>query len=150
MNGLDGCSACRHTDHRHSHSAQRAVRTICARSAKPRSPWTAAPAATPDAAEAITSTKARLDPGGLLTTGFTSNYRPEIVMNHIYFTALPNGAGLAAEVAALDDSEPHVYEVEPTGPYENDRMSPTRSSRKSDPVISGTVQPTMVSYGERC
>ena len=138
-------------DHRHSHSAQRAVRTICARSAKPRSPWTAAPAATPDAAEAITSTKARLDPGGLLTTGFTSNYRPEIVMNHIYFTALPNGAGLAAEVAALDDSEPHVYEVEPTGPYEND---PNVTGKKfpGNPTRSylGQSVPTMVSYGERC
>ncbi len=92
-----------------------------------------------------------MDPGGLLTTGFTSNYRPEIVMNHIYFTALPNGAGLAAEVAALDDSEPHVYEVEPTGPYEND---PNVTDKKfpGNPTRSylGQSVPTMVSYGERC
>lgn len=29
-----------------------------------------------------------------------SNYRPEVVMNHIYFTALRDGAGLAAEIAS--------------------------------------------------
>jgi rifampin ADP-ribosylating transferase len=53
-------------------------------------------------------TKAALRPGDLLTPGFNSNYRPEIVMNHIYFTALRDGAGLAAEIAALDGSTPHV------------------------------------------
>ena len=37
--------------------------------------------------------------GDLLTAGRRSNYKPEIVMNHIYFTALRDGAGLAAEVA---------------------------------------------------
>ncbi|WP_278255413.1 NAD(+)--rifampin ADP-ribosyltransferase [Nocardioides convexus] len=42
-------------------------------------------------------TKADLVVGDLLTAGFRSNYRPEVVMNHIYFTALVNGAGLAAE-----------------------------------------------------
>ena len=45
-------------------------------------------------------TKAQLRPGDLLTAGFHSNYRPEIVMKHIYFTALRDGAGLAAELAA--------------------------------------------------
>jgi len=65
-------------------------------------------------------TKAELRAGDLLRAGFNSNYRPEVVMNHIYFTALRDGAGLAAEIAALDGSTPHVYEVEPTGPFEND------------------------------
>lgn len=86
-------------------------------------------------------TKAALNPGDLLTAGFHSNYRPEIVMNHVYFTALVAGAGLAAEIAALD-SEPHVYEVEPTGPFENDPNvtdkkfpgNPTRSYRSSQPI----------------
>jgi hypothetical protein len=41
-------------------------------------------------------TKADLQVGDHLTAGFRSNYRPEIVMNHIYFTALRDGAGLAA------------------------------------------------------
>lgn len=35
-----------------------------------------------------------------LTAGRPSNYRREIVMNHIYFTARVDGAGLAAEIAA--------------------------------------------------
>ena len=64
-------------------------------------------------------TKADLQPGDLLTAGFRSNYRPEVVMNHIYFTALRNGAGLAAELAA-GSGEPRVYEVEPTGAFEDD------------------------------
>jgi rifampin ADP-ribosylating transferase len=87
-------------------------------------------------------TKAALLPGDLLTAGFNSNYRPEIVMNHIYFTALLDGAGLAAEIAALDGSTPHVYEVVPTGPFENDPNvtdkkfpgNPTRSFRSKAPL----------------
>ena len=86
-------------------------------------------------------TKADLQVGDLLTAGFRSNYRPEVVMNHIYFTALVNGAGLAAELAA-GDREPHVYEVEPTGDFENDPNvsdkkfpgNPTRSYRSAAPV----------------
>lgn len=86
-------------------------------------------------------TKAHLSPGDLLTAGFNSNYRPDVVMNHIYFTALPDGAGLAAEIAALE-GVPHVYEVEPTGDYENDPNvtdkkfpgNPTRSYRSMAPL----------------
>ncbi|GAB4585881.1 hypothetical protein Ntsu_37130 [Nocardia sp. IFM 10818] len=44
-------------------------------------------------------TIADLRVGEFLTAGRPSNYRPEIVMNHIYFTALVDGAGLAAEIA---------------------------------------------------
>ncbi|GAB3146997.1 NAD(+)--rifampin ADP-ribosyltransferase [Microbacterium neimengense] len=88
-------------------------------------------------------TKVRLSPGDLLVAGHRSNYRPEVVMNHIYFTALVDGAGLAAEIAARDDDEtPHVYEVEPTGPFENDPNvtdkkfpgNPTRSYRSAAPL----------------
>jgi rifampin ADP-ribosylating transferase len=83
-------------------------------------------------------TKADLRVGDLLTAGFRSNYRPEVVMNHIYFTALRNGAGLAAELAA-GDGVPRVYEVEPTGEFENDPNvtdkkfpgNPTRSYRST-------------------
>ncbi|MFI5099011.1 MAG: NAD(+)--rifampin ADP-ribosyltransferase, partial [Actinomycetes bacterium] len=32
-------------------------------------------------------TKADLRVGDLLTAGLRSNYRPDVVMNHIYFTA---------------------------------------------------------------
>lgn len=86
-------------------------------------------------------TKADLQVGDLLTAGFRSNYRPEIVMNHIYFTAVANGAGLAAELAAGEGS-PRVYEVAPTGEFENDPNvtdkkfpgNPTRSYRSTAPI----------------
>lgn len=92
-------------------------------------------------------TKADLQVGELLTAGFRANYRPEIVMNHIYFTALRDGAGLAAELAA-GDGEPRVYAVEPTGEFENDPNvtdkkfpgNPTRSYRSTAPLrIVGEV-----------
>jgi hypothetical protein len=86
-------------------------------------------------------TKADLRVGDFLTAGFRSNYRPEVVMNHIYFTALPDGAGLAAELAA-GDGAPRVYAVEPTGAFEDDPNvtdkkfpgNPTRSYRSSAPL----------------
>src|SRR4051812_29286282 len=92
-------------------------------------------------------TKADLQIGDLLTAGFRSNYKPEIIMNHIYFTALPNGAGLAAALAPGDGRE-RVYIVEPTGSFENDPNvtdkkfpgNPTRSFRSKAPLkIVGEV-----------
>ncbi|GLV87513.1 ribosomal subunit interface protein [Streptomyces lavendulae subsp. lavendulae] len=87
-------------------------------------------------------TKAELQVGDHLTAGFRSNYRPDIVMNHIYFTALRDGAGLAAELAA-GEGTPRVYAVEPTGKFENDPNvtdkkfpgNPTRSYRSRDPLL---------------
>ena len=86
-------------------------------------------------------TKADLREGEFLNPGFNSNYRPEIVMNHIYFTALMPGAGLAAELA-LGEGAPRVYIVEPTGAFENDPNvtdkkfpgNPTRSYRSAAPL----------------
>ncbi len=86
-------------------------------------------------------TKADLRVGDLLVAGRRSNYRPEVVMNHVYFTALLDGAGLAAELAA-GDAAPRVYRVEPTGPYEDDPNvtdkkfpgNPTRSFRTREPL----------------
>ena len=92
-------------------------------------------------------TKADLQVGDLLSAGNRSNYRREIVMNHIYFTALPDGAGLAAELAA-GDAAPRVYAVEPTGAFEDDPNvtdkkfpgNPTRSYRSREPLrIVGEV-----------
>lgn len=90
-------------------------------------------------------TIADLRVGDLLTAGYRSNYRPEVVMNHIYFTATIDGAGLAAEIAAelaKGGAVPRVYAVEPTGPFENDPNvtdkkfpgNPTRSYRSSAPL----------------
>jgi rifampin ADP-ribosylating transferase len=86
-------------------------------------------------------TKADLQIGDLHTAGFESNYYPEIIMNHIYFTALKNGAGLAAALAK-GDGEERIYIVEPMGQFENDpnvtdkkfQGNPTRSYRSQDPV----------------
>ncbi|GAB3995344.1 NAD(+)--rifampin ADP-ribosyltransferase [Nocardioides marmoraquaticus] len=86
-------------------------------------------------------TKADLEVGDFLTAGRRSNYRPSIIMNHVYFTATINGAGLAAELAA-GDGEPRVYVVEPTGEWEDDPNvtdkkfpgNPTRSYRSRDPI----------------
>ena len=64
-------------------------------------------------------TKADMQVGDLLIPGNRSNYSPELVMNHIYFTAIINGAGLAATLAKGDGRE-RVYVVEPTGSFEND------------------------------
>jgi tetratricopeptide (TPR) repeat protein len=92
-------------------------------------------------------TKADLQVGDLLTPGSKSNYKTELVMNHIYFTALVNGAGLAAALAKGDGSE-RVYIVEPTGSFENDPNvtdkkfpgNPTRSYRTEAPLkIVGEV-----------
>ena len=92
-------------------------------------------------------TKADLQVGDLLTAGGISNYKSEIKMNHIYFTALVNGAGLAAALAKGDGRE-RVYIVEPTGSFENDPNvtdkkfpgNPTRSYRSQAPLkIIGEV-----------
>ncbi|HZY75347.1 MAG TPA: NAD(+)--rifampin ADP-ribosyltransferase [Jatrophihabitantaceae bacterium] len=106
-------------------------------------------------------TIADLQVGDLLTAGRPSNYRPEIVMNHVYFTARVDGAGLAAEIAAELSSTkaaPRVYAVEPTGAYENDPNvtdkkfpgNPTRSYRSRDPlrVISEVTEWTRLTAEE--
>ena len=88
-------------------------------------------------------TRADLKVGDLLTAGFQSNYRPEITMNHIYFTASgPDGAGLAAALAQGDGRQ-RVYIVEPTGSFEDDPNvtdkkfpgNPTRSYRSREPLL---------------
>lgn len=86
-------------------------------------------------------TKADLQIGEFLTVGSESNYKDEFKMNHVYFTALANGAGLAAALAKGDGRE-RVYIVEPTGDFENDPNvtnnyfpgNPTRSYRTQAPL----------------
>jgi rifampin ADP-ribosylating transferase len=93
-------------------------------------------------------TKASLKVGDSLIAGFNSNYDSGITMNHVYFTALVNGAGLAASLAK-GDGPGHVYVVEPTGAFENDpnvtdKKFPgnlTRSYRTEAPLkIVGEIQ----------
>lgn len=92
-------------------------------------------------------TRADLQVGDLLKAGGSSNYKDDFKMNHIYFTALVNGAGLAAALAKGEGSE-RVYIVEPTGSFENDPNvtnkkfpgNPTRSYRSQSPLkIVGEV-----------
>lgn len=92
-------------------------------------------------------TKADLKVGDLLTAGGISNYKPELKMNHIYFTANVNGARLAATLAKGEGRE-RIYIIEPTGEFENDpnvtdKKFPgnlTRSYRSKEPLrIIGEV-----------
>jgi tetratricopeptide (TPR) repeat protein len=101
----------------------------------------------PDKGPFYHGTRADLHVGDLLTPGNRSNYKEELTMNHIYFTALLNGAGLAAALAKGEGRE-RVYIVEPTGDFENDPNvtdkkfpgNPTRSYRTAAPLkIVGEV-----------
>ncbi len=86
-------------------------------------------------------TKADLKVGDLLTAGGISNYKLKLQMNHIYFTANINGAGLAAALAKGEGRE-RVYRIEPMGEFENDpnvtdKKFPgnlTRSYRSKEPL----------------
>jgi len=86
-------------------------------------------------------TKANLKRDDLLQPGGLSNYQSDLKMNHIYFTAMPNGAGLAAALAKGDAPE-RVYIIQPLGDFENDPNvtdkkfpgNPTRSYRSADPL----------------
>ena len=86
-------------------------------------------------------TRADLSVGDLLTAGFKSNYDDRVVMNHVYFTTLSKGAGLAAEMAR-GAGRPRVYVVAPTGTFEDDPNvtnkkfpgNPTRSYRSDSPL----------------
>ncbi|PVD53836.1 NAD(+)--rifampin ADP-ribosyltransferase [Terrimonas sp.] len=102
----------------------------------------------PDNGPFYHGTKADMKTGNMLVAGYGSNYNPSLIMNHIYFTALLSGAGLAAALAKGDAKE-HVYIVEPTGPFENDpnvtdKKFPgnlTRSYRTQAPLkIVGEIQ----------
>lgn len=92
-------------------------------------------------------TKADLQIGDFLNPGNKSNYKDELTMNHIYFTAMANGAGLAAALAKGEGRE-RVYVVEPAEGFENDPNvtnkyfpgNPTRSYRTHVPMkIVGEV-----------
>ena len=90
----------------------------------------------------ITERRADLQVGDLLTAGGSSNYKAELIMNHIYFTALANGAGLAAALAKGDGRE-RVYIVEPTGSFENDpNVTDKKFPGQSNTLVSqpGTIE----------
>jgi rifampin ADP-ribosylating transferase len=90
-------------------------------------------------------TRVALQVGDELVPGRQSNYHQGRVMNHIYFTALLDTAVWGAELAAAlgdGDGRGYVYEVQPSGPFEDDpnvtnkRFSgnPTQSYRSRHPL----------------
>lgn len=84
-------------------------------------------------------TKAQLVPGDTLTAGLASNFGSRQTANFVYFTATMDAAIWGAELARGEGAG-HVYEVVPTGPFEDDPNltdkkfpgNPTRSYRTRD------------------
>ncbi len=95
----------------------------------------------PDRGPFYHGTRADLKVGDLLSAEQPSNYVSGLVMKHIYFTAIVDGAGLAAALARGEGRE-RVYVVEPTGSFEDDPNvtnkrfpgNPTRSYRSTAPL----------------
>ncbi len=96
-------------------------------------------------------TKAHLDIGAELAPGYGSNFQDGRVSNNIYFSAALEsavwGAELATALAGIEERG-RIYEVEPTGPFEDDPNltnkrfpgNPTRSYRSRNPLrIVGEV-----------
>jgi rifampin ADP-ribosylating transferase len=86
-------------------------------------------------------TKADLNPGDLLEPGFGSNYGERKKANFIYFTATMDAAIWGAELA-VGNKLGRIYQVEPTGTFENDPNftdkkfpgNPIRSYRTKQPL----------------
>ena len=87
-------------------------------------------------------TKADLQPGDLLVAGRSSNFGSGQQANFVYLTATMDAATWGAELAQ-GERPGRIYEVEPTGPYEDDPNvtnkrfpgNPTRSYRTRDPLL---------------
>ena len=92
-------------------------------------------------------TKADLKPGDSLRPHHISNYRRREESNYVYMTATIDAAVWGAELA-VGDGRGRIYQVEPTGDFENDPNltdkkfpgNPTRSYRTKAPLkIMGEV-----------
>lgn len=86
-------------------------------------------------------TKADLQLGDLLEPGYNSNYGEQAKANFVYFAATLAAAIWGAELA-VGDKPGRIYQVEPTGDFENDPNltdrkfpgNPTRSYRTKQPL----------------
>ena len=95
----------------------------------------------PDVGPFYHGTKAALEHGGLLQPGLDSNFGAGRTANFVYLTATLDAAIWGAELAA-GDQPGRIYQVEPTGPFEDDPNltntrfpgNPTRSYRTRDPL----------------
>ncbi|MBK6762985.1 MAG: NAD(+)--rifampin ADP-ribosyltransferase [Micrococcales bacterium] len=101
----------------------------------------------PDPGPFFHGTKADLEPGHLLTPGFDSNFGEGRTANFVYMTATLDAAIWGAELSN-GDQPGRIYQVEPTGPFEDDPNltdkkfpgNPTRSYRTRHPLrIVGEV-----------
>ena len=89
-----------------------------------------------DAGPFYHGTRADLSPGDLLQIGYSSNFGSRRRANFLYLTATLDAATWGAELA-VGDGRGRIYQVEPTGPFENDPNltdkrfpgNPTRSYR---------------------
>lgn len=90
-------------------------------------------------------TKETFEVGDQVLVGQSSNFQDDRVSNHVYFAALLETAVWGAELATAltgGDGSGHVYQVEPTGPFEDDPNvtdkkfagNPTRSYRTRQPM----------------
>jgi rifampin ADP-ribosylating transferase len=97
-------------------------------------------------------TKAVLQAGDELVSGYGSNFQEGRVSNNIYFTSLLETAVWGAELATALAGPPErgrIYLVEPSGPFEDDPNvtdkrfpgNPTRSYRTRHPLrVVGEVE----------
>src|SRR5437763_11239616 len=85
--------------------------------------------------------KADLKPGDLLQPGYRSNFGEQRTANFVYVTATLDAATWGAELA-VGDAPGRIYQVEPTGPIEDDPNltdkkfpgNPTKSYRSRSPL----------------
>lgn len=86
-------------------------------------------------------TKADLKPGDLLEPGYSSNYGEQKKASFVYMAATMEAAVWGAELA-VGDGPGRIYQVKPTGAFENDPNltdkrfpgNPTRSYRTRQPL----------------
>jgi DNA/RNA tunnel of bacterial DNA dependent RNA polymerase. len=87
-------------------------------------------------------TKAELGLGASIDTGFASNFGRGDRANFVYFTATMDAAVWGAELAA-GKGPGRIYQVEPTGTFEDDpnltntrfEGNPTRSYHTREPLL---------------
>ena len=92
-------------------------------------------------------TKANLQPGDLICSGYSSNYGSRKKAAYVYLSATLNAATWGAELAC-GEGRGRIYIVKPTGPIEDDPNltdkkfpgNPTLSYRTRDPLqVTGEV-----------
>jgi rifampin ADP-ribosylating transferase len=87
-------------------------------------------------------TKVDFRAGDVIRPGHRSNFGQRIVANFVYLTATLDAATWGAELS-VEDGPGRIYEVEPTGHYEDDPNltdkkfpgNPTRSYRTREPLL---------------